>query len=141
VTLVGFQPVDDDGNLSRDLRPDAVTASTSTTSNPVNRAVRPAGCIQSVQALVVTDARVTVPCGLVPGASGGGLLTVDNGEIVLVGIVSTVSADLSANGVVPLDSLHELLAQPERYAHDFPVGDTRRGDSRSPDVSGRTLRS
>jgi hypothetical protein len=90
---------------------------------------------------VVTDARVTVPCGLVPGASGGGLLTVENGEIVLVGIVSTVSADLSANGVVPLESLHELLAEPERYAHDFPAGDTRRGDSRSPDVSGRTLRS
>jgi len=38
---------------------------------------------------------------------------------VLVGILSTVTADLSANGVVPLASLHELLEHPDRYAHGF----------------------
>ena len=29
-----------------------------------------------------------------------------------------VSADITANGVVPLASLHELLQHPERYEHD-----------------------
>jgi hypothetical protein len=35
----------------------------------------------------------------------------------LVGIVSTVSADVSANGVVPVSALHELLDHPGRYYH------------------------
>jgi hypothetical protein len=64
-----------------------------------------------------------VPCGLVPGASGGGLYAEENGELVLVGILSTVTADLTANGVVPLDALQELLQHAERYAHGFSTAD------------------
>ena len=47
-----------------------------------------------------------------------------NGTIVLVGIISSVTFDVSFNGVVPLESLHELLRHPEKYRHD--VTDTRR---------------
>ena len=67
----------------------------------------------------MSTARVMVPCGLIPGASGGGLYNEENGEIVLVGILSTVTADLSANGIVPLAALQELLQHPEQYAHGF----------------------
>jgi hypothetical protein len=67
-----------------------------------------------------------VPCGLVPGASGGGLFAEQDGELVLVGIVSTVTADLSANGVVPLAALRELLEQPGAYMHQFAAPQVHR---------------
>ena len=72
-----------------------------------------------VDALKVSAARVTVPCGLVPGASGGPLFTEIDGKLVLVGILSTVTADQSTNFIVPLAAVHELLAHPELYAHGF----------------------
>ena len=47
---------------------------------------------------------------------------------MLVGIVSTVAFDLSLNGVVPLESLRELLRHPEKYRHEVTAtrhtGDT-----------------
>ena len=84
---------------------------------------RPAGCVHSVDALEVEDARVVVPCGLVRGASGGGLYAEEDGELVLVGILSTVMAGQRANGVVPLASLRELLEHPDRYGHGFHAVD------------------
>ena len=75
-----------------------------------------------------------MPCGLIPGASGGGLFVVNDGELVLVGILSTVTNDLTANGIVPLASLHELLEHPDRYTHRFATAQMRRDHSRSPDV-------
>jgi len=78
-----------------------------------------AGCVVSVDALKVSATRVTVPCGLIPGASGGPLFAEVDGKLVLVGILSTVTADLAANGIVPLAALQELLQHPEQYAHGF----------------------
>jgi hypothetical protein len=71
-----------------------------------------------------------VPCGLIPGASGGGLYVDDNGELVLVGILSTVTADLSANGIVPLASLHKLLDHPDLYGNGFTTGHSHHDHSR-----------
>ena len=71
-----------------------------------------------------------MPCGLVPGASGGGLYTEVNGEIELVGILSTVTADHTANGIVPLASLQELLNNPERYTHGFGGGNAHHEQTR-----------
>jgi hypothetical protein len=134
VTLAGFQPIASDGTL---LRPDAISDQllpNGATGIRTDSPVRPAGCVEWVRSLEVSTTRVMVPCGLVPGASGGGLFTEDNGEHVLVGILSTVTADLSANGIVPLASLHELLKHPERYTHEFSTGHAHRDGSRSPDV-------
>jgi hypothetical protein len=119
VTLAGYQAINSDGSLSRDPRPNDHSGPKAATGTANDFPYQPAGCVASVQSLDVSPARVMVPCGLVPGASGGGLFTVDNGELVLVGILSTVTADLSANGIVPLSSLHELLEHPDRYAHGF----------------------
>jgi len=135
VTLAGFQRVDGDGALMRVIDPNSQPApKRAAGSGTDRRPFRAAGCVESVESLVVSSARVTVHCGLVPGASGGPLLTVDNGELVVVGVLSSVTTDLSANGVVPLDSLHELLEHPERYEHKFETSDDHRNDSRSPDA-------
>jgi len=60
---------------------------------------------------------VRVPCGLIPGASGGGLFATHGDAIELVGIVSTVSADITHNGVVPIASLLELIEHQADYLH------------------------
>jgi Trypsin-like peptidase domain len=119
VTLAGYQPIASDGSLLRDRQPDNGPLPKGATGTRVDFPYQPAGCVESVQSLEVSAARVMVPCGLVPGASGGGLFTEENGELVLVGILSTVTSDLSANGIVPLASLHELLEHPDRYAQGF----------------------
>jgi hypothetical protein len=125
VTLAGYQPVDSERKLLRarghsdDALPPGATATQT-------HGREPAGCVESVRSLRVSAARVTVPCGLVPGASGGGLFTEDHGELVLVGILSTVSADLSANGIVPLASLRELLEHPYLYTHGLSAGHLHR---------------
>lgn len=132
VTLAGYQPIDSDGTLSRGPGPNHHPLPEAATGTPIDLPYRPAGCVESVQSLEVSSGRVMVPCGLVPGASGAGLFTEDNGELVLVGILSTVTADLSANGIVPLASLHELLEHPDRYAHGFHRTQTPRPSVRVP---------
>jgi hypothetical protein len=119
VALAGFQPVDADGKLLRGRRLGGHALPRESTGIAVEVSYRPAGCVDSASSLDVSDARVMVPCGLVPGASGGGFFTEQNGELVLVGILSTVTADLSANGVVPLAALRELLEHPDRHRYGF----------------------
>jgi hypothetical protein len=122
VTLAGFQPIDSDGSLSRGHRSAVRPLPNGRTEAPVAAPYRPAGCVDAVQSLDVWPARVMVPCGLVPGASGGGLFIEDNGRLMLVGILSTVTADLSANGIVPLESLRKLLEHPDLYGNGFTTG-------------------
>ena len=119
VSLAGFQPVDADGRLLRGRRLDDHLLPHTSAGIPAEVSYRPAGCIDSAASLDVSAARVMVPCGLVPGASGGGLFTELDGELVLVGILSTVTADLSANGVVPLTALRELMEHQESFRHGF----------------------
>jgi hypothetical protein len=125
VMLAGYQPVDRERKLLRARsHSDGALSPGATATQTYGR--EPAGCVESVRALRVSAARVTVPCGLVPGASGGGLFAEEHGELVLVGILSTVTADLSANGIVPLDSLRELLEHPDLYRHGFSAGNRHR---------------
>src|SRR4051794_20833300 len=129
VTLAGFQPLDSDGSLLRGPRRHEVAGEDSVLP------YQPGGCSQPVEALDVSTARVLVPCGLVPGASGGGLFAEQGGQLVLVGIISTVTAGERGNGIVPLSSLQKLLQHPDRYAHGFhAAGAHDRDGSRSADV-------
>lgn len=123
VTLAGLQPVDTDGTLLRGDSPDDRPRPKSASGDPVKIESRPAGCVEPARDLKVAPDRVTVHCGLVPGSSGGGLFAEENGEHVLVGIISTVSADVSSNGVVPLASLHELLNNQAEYMHPLDEDD------------------
>ena len=115
-------PIDSDGSLLRGRSVDEHPLPKGATGTDVVIPYEPAACVQPASALEVSAARVMLPCGLIPGASGGGLYAEQNGELVLVGILSTVTADLKANGIVPLASLYELLQHPDRYAHGFSSG-------------------
>ena len=118
VTIAGFQPLDSDGTLLRGTRPHDLPRPKGATGHVIEIASAPAGCTVPTVALSVADSGVDVRCGLIPGASGGGMFTDVDGTMVLVGIVSTVTRDLTANGIVPLQSLHELLRHSDEYRHD-----------------------
>ena len=118
VTLAGFQPIDSDGTLLRGHRP-ATTEGCNRKRTALPYA--PAGCVEPVDALDVSAARVMVPCGLVPGRVRWRPVRREHGELVLVGILSTVTADQSANGVVPLASAARAARDPDQYVHGFHV--------------------
>lgn len=122
VTLAGFQPLDTDRSLLRGTRYDNRPLPKGTTGGVVTIDTAAAGCVQPVSALEITDTQVKVPCGLIPGASGGGLFVERNDEQILVGITSTVAPDLTYNGLVPLAVLHDLLNNPAAYTHTVPLG-------------------
>ena len=124
VTIAGFQPLDTDGTLLRGSGPHDAPVPKGATGHLIKIESAAAGCTVPTVSLAVTVSRVDIPCGLIPGASGGGMFTEVNGTVVLVGIVSSVTFDVSFNGVVPLESLHELLRRPEKYRHDVTA--TRR---------------
>jgi hypothetical protein len=120
VTLAGFQAIDSDGSLLRGSGPhDALIPQAVQDGNGgvVYLQNTPAGCTNDVASVEVTAAWVRVPCGLIPGGSGGGLFATDGDAIELVGIVSTVSADITHNGVVPMASLLDLLDHQADYLH------------------------
>jgi hypothetical protein len=128
VTLAGFQPLDTDGTLLRPRNAEAHATPTGVTGGVVRIETALAGCVRDVSAVEVTSSRLTVPCGLVRGASGGGLLAEDDRGPVLVGVVSTVSFDLSSNGVTPMSAVHRLIENPGRYAYVLsPTGPTSTG--------------
>jgi Trypsin-like peptidase domain len=120
VTLAGFQPIDSDGSLLRGSNPHDLpvpAAAKHGRGGVFEIETAPAGCHNDVTSIEVTEAWVRVPCGLIPGASGGGLFSTHGDRVELVGIVSTVSADITHNGVVPMASLLELLEHQGDYLH------------------------
>jgi hypothetical protein len=121
-TLVGEQPLDSDGTLLRGTRYDNRPLPKRATAEGVEIETAAAGCVHPAADLEVTAIRVEVPCGLIPGASGGGLFVEDDGEPILVGVLSTVAPDLSYNGVAPLSAVHKLLDNPAAYIHTIPHG-------------------
>jgi hypothetical protein len=126
VTLAGLQPVDTDGTLLRGDGPHDLPRPAGATDDVITYVNRPAGCVEAVTSLEVQPHRVTVHCGLIPSSSGGGLFAEQDGEPVLIGVLSTVSADISKNGVVPLSSLHELLDNQDEYRHPVTSERTQR---------------
>ena len=126
VTLAGFQPLDTDGSLLRGTRYDNRPHPQGAVGGVVEIETAAAGCVHLVSELEITDTQVNVPCGLIPGSSGGGLFVEDNGELTLVGVISTVADDLTYNGVAPLAAVHELLENQVEYTHEMPVSATTR---------------
>jgi hypothetical protein len=120
VTLAGFQPLDSDGTLLRGTNPHNLPlpkAARGQAGGVVEIETAPAGCQLDIASVETTPAWVDVPCGLIPGASGGGLFATRGDSFELVGIVSWVSADITHNGVAPIDSLRELLEHQADYLH------------------------
>ena len=118
VTVAGLQPLDTDGSLLRGTRVDNRPHPGAAKHGIFEIATAAAGCVHLAAAAEVTDDNVRVPCGLIPGASGGGLFVEHNGELILAGIISTVSWNLTYNELVPLTVLHQLLQHPVPFTHD-----------------------
>ena len=119
LTIAGFQPLDTDGSLLRGSRYDNRPLPKGATGGVVQIDTAAAGCVRPATDAQTTANQLKLACGLIPGASGGGLFTEKNGKPILVGIISTVAADLSYNGLVPLAALRQLLANPTTYTHDM----------------------
>jgi Trypsin len=121
LTLAGMQPIDTDGTLLRGTSSDDSPTPKGVTGGVVEIASLPTGCVDRASSIDIASDRLTIDCGLVAGASGGGLFVERNGGLVLVGIISTVSVDLSSNGLTPLAAVHELLNHARQYTHASAV--------------------
>jgi hypothetical protein len=117
VTLAGLQPVDTDGALLRGTSAHDRPTPKGVTGRVIEIESLPTGCVNRASSIQITVNQLRVGCGLVPGASGGGLFVEHGGRLVLLGIISTVSDDLSSNGLTPLAAVHELLNHPREYSH------------------------
>jgi hypothetical protein len=113
LTLAGYQRINADGSL----RPRRGGPATDTTERTV------AGCVVAVATAQIEADRVKLPCGLIPGASGGGAFVDRDGELVLVGIIST-SYGTTSNGLVPLANLRDLLEHASSNTYQVPLADT-----------------
>jgi hypothetical protein len=120
VTLAGFQHIDTDGTLLRGTRYDDRPTPKGVTDSVIKIESRPSGCVDRVTSIEIAADQLKVGCGLIPGASGGGLFVEQDRRLVLLGIISTVAFDLSYNGVTPLAAVHELLSHPGEYTHPLP---------------------
>jgi hypothetical protein len=121
VTLVGFQPIDTDGSLLRGTRYNNRPLPKGSAGGVVTIHTAAAGCVQDASDLEITDTQVKIACGLIPGASGGGLFVEHGSEKILIGITSTVAQDLSYNGLVPLVALLQLLDNPSAFTQKMPL--------------------
>jgi hypothetical protein len=129
VTLAGFQPIDTDGTLLRGTSYDDRPIPKGVTGGVVQVDSLPTGCVHRASSIEIAVDRLRVACGLVPGASGGGLFADRDGTLILLGIISTVGLDLSFNGLTPLAAVHELLDHPGDYMH--ALGDERPSAART----------
>jgi Trypsin len=123
VTLAGLQPIDTDGSLRRGTSSVDRPTPKGVTGRVVEIDSLPSGCVDRASLSEVAVNQLKVGCGLVRGASGGGLFVEHGGRLVLLGIISTVSDDLSSNGLTPLAAVHELLNHPREYTQ--PLAEER----------------
>lgn len=110
--LIGYQPSTGRGSWLR-----GKDYASHSDSLPMSFVTRPAVCkVPAGTARWVKDPGIwSVPCGLVPGASGGPLVAIIDGKSALVGVASTVNKSLTHNGIAPLAKVHELLKNGDKY--------------------------
>jgi hypothetical protein len=84
----------------------------------------PAACTVSAPEIEVREAGyLQIPCGMIPGGSGGPMIVKHAGKFILVGVLSTVNFELTSNGIAPVSAVARLLASPEKFMHDFALPD------------------
>jgi hypothetical protein len=106
-TLVGFQPASN-GAWLRGLDYDSHIDTVRTT----NHANAPAACSIIATSFVQSKyGHWWVPCGMVPGVSGGPLVVAGVSGPTLIGVSSSVDFDLEFNGVAPVEKVQYLLRQ------------------------------
>jgi hypothetical protein len=124
-TLVAFQSLSTKDSFFRpnDYK-DLKSPKGSSTSGIVTVAAAPAACTVSAPEIEVRDAGyLSIPCGMIPGGSGGPMVVKHAGKFILVGVLSTVNFELTKNGIAPVSAVARLLENPEKYRHDFALPD------------------
>lgn len=115
-TLIGYQPL-----AGKDTFYHPSTHSELTTSGVVAKAA-PAACTFTGDQVKTLKNFWSIPCGMIPGGSGGPVLVLKNGKLLLVGVLSSVNDSLSYNGITPVSIAAELLHDPDRYYHSLAIG-------------------
>jgi hypothetical protein len=124
VTLAGLQPLDTDGSLLRGTRHDRLPLPQGAKGGDVVKVEHAtAACVHAAADAEFETDRVRLPCGLVPGSSGGGAFVAADGAWTLVGVISTVTSNITANSLVPLSAVQRLLADPSAHLHPMTTSD------------------
>ena len=112
-TLVGYQPVVSKDAFYHPASYDELSSFGSMAP------VIPAACTFTSSQAWRVEGVWSVSCGMVPGGSGGPVLAVKNGEILLVGVISSVNSSLSANGIASAALVAEMLRNPDNYYYSL----------------------
>jgi len=112
-TLIGFQP-SGGGSWLRGADYDSHSELMSTSY--ASHATVPAACSLAATSFKWSkNGHWWIPCGMVPGASGGPLVIAGVNGPTLVGVASSVDFKLESNGVAPVEKVQYLLRNRELY--------------------------
>lgn len=122
-TMIGFQPLKGDGTWLRGKNYDDLVHPKDASPGITYVESTPAACsVSSGDVKWTKQATWDLPCGMVPGASGGPVVVREsNGEFTLVGVISAVNFSLSRNFIAPLEKVRTLLDSPDAYRKDLAV--------------------
>lgn len=122
VVLIGYQPV---GANKTFVRPATYQGRRAADDASILLARTAAACRARWEDVTHRDQTLILPCGMIPGASGGPVIGHGRNSSRLVGILSSVNRDLTRNGVTPVNALLGLLDDVDRYTHtvEKPVHD------------------
>jgi len=112
-TLIGFQP-SDGGSWLRGTDYDSHSALMSARQRFLP-AVTAACSITATSFKWSKNSHWWIPCGMVPGASGGPLVIAGVHGPTLVGVASSVDFELESNGVAPVEKVQYLLRNRDLY--------------------------
>ncbi len=79
----------------------------------------PAACSIRREDIEIRKGFWSVPCGMIPGGSGGPMIVSTANDLYIVGVLSSVNASLSSNGIAPVSAVRALIANPAKYTHSY----------------------
>lgn len=112
-TLIGYQPLTNKDSFYHPSSHDKLTSVGLTTTTA------PAACTFTGSQVTAIKDFWSIPCGMIPGGSGGPVLVLKNGKLLLVGVLSSVDASLSSNGITSVSVAAAMLLNPDRYYYSL----------------------
>lgn len=119
-TLVGFQSLDSDGTWLRGNNYDDLDRIKGASAGIVYISSAPAACTVPTAMIESRKGFSWIPCGMIPGGSGGPFVKDSASGYQLVGVLSTVSYNLTHNGITPAAKVIELLENQDTYRREIP---------------------
>ncbi len=112
-TLIGYQPVAGEDTFYHPSKHSELT------EIGLLANVAPAACTFTGDQVKTLKNFWSIPCGMIPGGSGGPVLVLKNGKLLLVGVLSSVDGSLSSNGITPVSIAAEMLRNPDKYYYSL----------------------